>query len=508
MNKIKILLIIIIVLASSLRLVGVTHENLCQIELHHTFRIVNSNIKESFNVDIHPPLYYVLMHFWVKIFGFSDFSLRYPSVIFGILSVVVTFMLARELFNQKIALLSSYFVGMSEFVIFNSKEARHYSMLLFLATLSTYYFVKFLKSKRSNTFLYILVSVLAIYTHYYFIFVIVLQNLLFVLFYDRNKLFSWIKTQALILLLFIPQLIRFVQQAMFISSNSWYGNSIPIRELTFMFESFNNQTGNLGLIIFGFFFLVGLFDLIKHNKNKRIIVKKSSFIMLIMFVGPLLLSIITSLTLFNTFGLARFFIYIIPPYYIIISKGILKIKNKNLLTIILIIITLLLGQSVYTQWTTNYKTEWKEAAHFLEENTNNSDVIIITDWDSMKELILRYYKGNADITSIKMKSEQQSIDWGGDINLFLDKDYIKSLIEEELTNKNKTIWFVYVNDKQYTPGEDIIKNMLEDEYLFKKGQQVFESCKKGNARNGNYCQPIIIYKYEKDKNNEKPKTQT
>lgn len=504
MNKIKILFIIIIVLASSLRLVGITHESLWQDELN-TLQRTRLGIKYSFNVDIHPPLYYVMINFWSLFFGFSDFSLRFPSVIFGVLSVIVTFMLARELFNQKIALLSSYLVAISEFVIFYSNEAKQYTMLLFLATLSTYYFVKFLKSKRTNIFLYILVSVLAIYTHYYFIFVIVLQNLLFVLFYDKNKLFSWIKTQALILLLFIPQLIHFVQQAMFISSSNWYGNFVLIRELSSMLKGFNNQIGNPGLFILGLFFLVGLFDLIKHNKNNKIIVKKNSLIMLILFVGPLILSIVTSLTFFNTFGLARFFIYIIPPYYIIISRGILKIKNKKLLTLVLIIISLLFGQSIYTQWTANYKTEWKEAAHFLEENASYDDVIIITDWDWMKESIHHYYEGNSAIISIPMYQKQQQIDWGGNINFFINRQDINLFIKEnEFINKNKTIWFVYVNDTGYTPGENIIKNMLEDEYLFKKGQQVFKSCKKGNARNGNYCQPIIIYKYDKDKNNEKP----
>jgi len=505
MNKIRILFIIIIILASSLILVGITHESLSQDELH-TLGTSGKDIKNAFSADIHPPLYYVLMHFWGRIFGFSDFSLRFPSVIFGVLSVIVTFMLARELFNQKIALLSSYLIGMSEFAIFYSKEAKQYTMLLFLATLSTYYFVKFLKNKKANNFLYLLVSVLAIYTHYYFIFVIFLHNLLFLLFYDKNKLWHLAKTQFLILLLFIPQLICFVQQAIFISSNSWYGNSLRIKALPSMLESFNNQTGNLGLFILGFFFLVGLFDLIKYNKNKKIIVKKSSLIMLTMFVGPFLLSIITSLILFNTFGMARFFIYILPPYYIIISKGILKIKNKKLLTFVLIIITLLFGQSIYTQLTTNCKTEWKEAAHFLEQNANYDDIIVITDWDWMKESICHYYKGNSIIIDIPLYQKQPEMTWGEDINLFIDRQDINLVIKEnKLINKNKTTWFVYVNDKEYTPGEDIIKSMLEDEYLFKKGKQVFRSCKKGNAQNDNYCKPIIIYKYEKDGNNEKPK---
>ena len=37
--------------------------------------------------DFHPPLYYIVVHFWVRLFGASEISLRIPSIIFGILTI-------------------------------------------------------------------------------------------------------------------------------------------------------------------------------------------------------------------------------------------------------------------------------------------------------------------------------------------------------------------------------------------------------------------------------------
>jgi uncharacterized membrane protein len=36
--------------------------------------------------DIHPPLYYTLMHFWMLLAGNSEYSTRFFSVFFGVLT--------------------------------------------------------------------------------------------------------------------------------------------------------------------------------------------------------------------------------------------------------------------------------------------------------------------------------------------------------------------------------------------------------------------------------------
>ena len=73
-------------------------------------------------VDNVPPLYYLILHVlgpWVH----SDFSLRLPSALLGVATVLVLFYIGRLLFNQRTALLASLFLSLSTFHVWFSQEA-------------------------------------------------------------------------------------------------------------------------------------------------------------------------------------------------------------------------------------------------------------------------------------------------------------------------------------------------------------------------------------------------
>ena len=54
--------------------------------------------------DIHPPLYYFLLHYWTAAFGTSEIAARSLSVVLGVLLVAVTWLLGRRLFDGWTAL--------------------------------------------------------------------------------------------------------------------------------------------------------------------------------------------------------------------------------------------------------------------------------------------------------------------------------------------------------------------------------------------------------------------
>src|SRR5258708_1476796 len=97
------------------------------------------NIFWQRSVDVHPPLSYVLMHFWVVV-NSSEIWLRLLSVIFGVLTVWVLYIFSSKIFSEKIALLSSFFLSISPYHIYYSQEVRMYSEAIFFATVSMYFF--------------------------------------------------------------------------------------------------------------------------------------------------------------------------------------------------------------------------------------------------------------------------------------------------------------------------------------------------------------------------------
>lgn len=93
----------------------------------------------------HTPFYFYFLHFWLKIFGTSEILLRFSSVIFGVATIPLTYIVAKKLYkNDKIVgIISAILVAVSPLMIYYSIEVRMYMMVTFLAGLSMNYLLDF-----------------------------------------------------------------------------------------------------------------------------------------------------------------------------------------------------------------------------------------------------------------------------------------------------------------------------------------------------------------------------
>lgn len=101
--------------------------------------------------DIHPPLYYYLLHFWVRLFGTSEFAVRSLSAVIGILLVCLTFLLGHRLFDSWVGLVAAFLSAISPFQVYYSQEARMYILLAALSALSIYFLLRFMEAEAANT---------------------------------------------------------------------------------------------------------------------------------------------------------------------------------------------------------------------------------------------------------------------------------------------------------------------------------------------------------------------
>jgi len=96
--------------------------------------------------DPKPPLFIWALMMSGKIFGFHNFSMRLPSVIFGILSIVVMFIFISKLFGLYTGFFSSFILLFTQQFLYYSRSATMeilYSLLLFSAFLSFWYAYKY-----------------------------------------------------------------------------------------------------------------------------------------------------------------------------------------------------------------------------------------------------------------------------------------------------------------------------------------------------------------------------
>jgi 4-amino-4-deoxy-L-arabinose transferase-like glycosyltransferase len=121
-----------------------------------------------------PPLYYVLAWFWTQAFGHGEVGVRTLCALFGSALVPVAFGAARELGGWRAGTIAAGFVAVNPQLIFFSQEARAYSLLALLGTLS---FWAFLIARRDgharSLVLWALASAAALLTHYFAAFLVV-----------------------------------------------------------------------------------------------------------------------------------------------------------------------------------------------------------------------------------------------------------------------------------------------------------------------------------------------
>ena len=92
--------------------------------------------------DFHPPLYYLILKVWSSFFGTSEIALRFPSIIFGLLTIYLVYLIGKELFNKKAGIIAGILLATSGLHIYYSQEARMYSLTALLVSYLVYLFLK------------------------------------------------------------------------------------------------------------------------------------------------------------------------------------------------------------------------------------------------------------------------------------------------------------------------------------------------------------------------------
>jgi uncharacterized membrane protein len=145
----------------------------------------------ALKADVHPPLYFLILHSWIRLFGTGERAVRSLSDLFYILSVFAVFGLGRELYGTKTGLLCAAVYLSSPLAILAAQFARMYSLLSLLAILSTWLYLQFSIKPRDSRLLfalYIAVNILGTFTHIAFFFLLFAQIVFHLLFYRRMRM--------------------------------------------------------------------------------------------------------------------------------------------------------------------------------------------------------------------------------------------------------------------------------------------------------------------------------
>ncbi len=120
-----------------------------------------------------PPLYYVLLHFWMKVFGTSNEGVRSLSGVISVATLPVAWIATRRHLGRQGAWIVLVLLATAPFAVYYATEARMYSLVMFLTACGIVALQRSLVGPRAGNLLALVVVTAALlYTHYWALYLV------------------------------------------------------------------------------------------------------------------------------------------------------------------------------------------------------------------------------------------------------------------------------------------------------------------------------------------------
>jgi 4-amino-4-deoxy-L-arabinose transferase-like glycosyltransferase len=450
--------------------------------------------------DVHPPIYYLLLKLWSKIFGLTPYSLRAFSLLISCLIPVVAFFAAKTIFNhQWTALLCFLLVLFSSKLFLYSVEVRPYMPALLFLSISFYCYVQIL-SKDTTLKIHILFSVAAacaFYSHYFSLFILLPIFVHYFVFVFKGGLpvKKFVFSVVLVSVLTGPWLPIILHQweqrtlsttslasASQNSDTLNYGYTSTVNSKVYLFTKTYHYIKNSAFggyapkpdnhilkwmiraakTLFVFFFLLALF------KGDKIAV-----LLVMVLAGYLMCVFLAMKTLF----VPRYFLFLslFMPFFICISmhymKSMVFVRYFSILAAILIIISISVENVNISK--ANHCKPYTRAVAFLKHHYKTRDLIIFNNL--LSEVPFDTYSNLCSFNAKKKGFPMSIYDWWtsqsykGWSGPVITKRNMEEFIERLRSDKKiKRIWLVTEEGVPYDPGLQLLQRMSEIYSEFEK----------------------------------------
>lgn len=258
-----------------------------------------------------PPLFELLLHFWVRLFGLSPLAVRSLPLLFSVLSPLALFYFGKRHFSTETGIAASLLLTASSLLLYYSHDCRVYSLFLLLSLLSMHFFLALLNENRPlrTGLCFILFTTLLIYAHYFGVFILLLQGLHLLLFY-RQQLLKTAMLYVVIAIAYLPQLYTLYQRMGYsVKNGTWLQPPAGLESLYNMLWSFSNfpvlTVACIAILVTGLVFAL--------RSRKTLILNNKVCLLLTWFLLPFFGMYFLSFRV--PMFIPRYLIFVLPAYY-------------------------------------------------------------------------------------------------------------------------------------------------------------------------------------------------
>ena len=446
-------LVAIVVLATILRLYGIGGWSLFGDELYTIATRADEPVAELLFTfkDTHPPLHFLILHYWMKLFGNSPSTTRLLSAIFSIGTVIAVYYLGAELYDDQAGLFAALITALSVYQVHYSQVTRMYSMLAFFTAISWLGFAR-LNSNDNSTSVYLIGTVLLIYTHLYAIFVVAAQNLYTLFSEDRpsNSWQHWLILQTIIGIFSIPWIWFLLKSVVFSSAKDptslvqW----LPEPGLYTIIEILLRYIGyalNYPLIdgvgisrivaawLVFLYTILAFLAIVRYRSNKEFeLVELSSGAQLFLLLSvPVIFPLVISYLLFPMLH----YRYVMPAsigMYVLVGRGISNIDRRWLTAVVTLLVITSSAAMLADHYTNETAEDLDVSINCLKAETDPGDMLIV---QPPYDTYFDYYSGKLGVKRKYISSPMTQ----RDIRLL-----------RQTAKQRDTVWIF-----RYSPGQEI-----------------------------------------------------
>ncbi len=338
--------------------------------------------------DIHPPGYYLLLHYWRAAVGHSEFALRALSAMGSVVMVAFTYLLGRCLASSTSTGLVAVFLGaISPLAVYYAQEARMYALLGALSAISTYFFLCFLaRPALAVGFAYVLAGAAGLYTQYAFPFILIVHNVVFGLWWlirarHTRRLVLWAGLQVAIAVLYLPWLSTALRSVTGWSSAGRSYTLIPalldiLRALS-VGVTLPTERAVIPLVSAGALLAIGLWPVWREPSFSR-----SAFNVFAAAAYLLLpIALILAFDLYKSEWL-KFLIVILPPFHVLLARAVshrARVVSNGLALLLLLALCIPIVTSLHNLYfdPAYRRDDYRQIAADIAAQARPSDGIIL-----------------------------------------------------------------------------------------------------------------------------------